>query len=690
MKPLKRILLWTVLVSWLLVLPVNAVQASSQSDSIPNSTTEDFVLKELRASGFVDLQDFPEEERVISGDFLVTALKDPEVQSKSLIFIANLKVAGEVIANDLILPGNLQFLNVEFTDYVDFNSSLLHALWISDSEFMDSADFSHGSFEGNMVISHNIFESLLFTRSRINGSMDLRGNTFNQGIDFYGTHITRELLLDDSQILGTEPMPGTSFTAIFWTTTVEGIASFFNTHFAGAANFAQANFFRLEMQGAIFDQEAVFSETIVSRSADFSNASFGQLANFKDFHVENIAKFNGATFNGEANFEDASVVRQADFSDAVFNAPAMFNYFTADRFMDFYRTTFNDKFSLYYSTIAWPYFENVVFNGPVNFQGMSASEDFELVDTTYNCSEPFSAYNVEVKGEVNFTRFSTKAGLVLSGGNFGSLGINTAKNPDIAFIDLTGTTIDGQFAVENVNTKSLLAEGATIGKSTTFNHVSITKTLDLRNASIGFLKVDDQLKWPNDSKAFNLRGMTYTDIDLGDQGLTEETWQRLLVLINQSAYSPQAYQALGQFLTDKGHPDWAAEVDLEQNRRERKEVLTPLSGAWFWSWFLEIFIGYGNRPALAFIWSGLVVAIGAFVFRRREDMLPVEQDDAKVEYNPIWYSFALFIPYVNLGIAEKWEPSPDKPWMRNYKYIHMMLGWILAPIALLTFGGIIG
>jgi len=45
----------------------------------------------------------------------------------------------------------------------------------------------------------------------------------------------------------------------------------------------------------------------------------------------------------------------------------------------------------------------------------------------------------------------------------------------------------------------------------------------MRNASVGILKLDDQLEWPNTPQSFNLRGMTYSDIDLGDQGLTEET-----------------------------------------------------------------------------------------------------------------------------------------------------------------------
>jgi len=244
---------------------------------------------------------------------------------------------------------------------------------------------------------------------------------------------------------------------------------------------------------------------------------------------------------------------------------------------------------------------------------------------------------------------------------------------------LTATDIDGDLTIEKVATKSFVADGASIGGSTTLISVSITEKLDMRNASIGFLKIDKRPQWPTDPNAFNLRGMTYSDIDIGDQGLTEETFQALLGLVNQSAYSPQAYQALSKFLTDKGHPDWASQVELSQKRRERNEVLAPLSGRWLWSWFLDIFAGYGQRPVFAFFWSGLVIAIGTLVFRRKENMVPVNQEHASVEYNPVWYSFALFIPYVDLGIASRWEPSLERKWARNYKYIHMILGWILAP-----------
>ncbi|HSL42693.1 MAG TPA: pentapeptide repeat-containing protein [Anaerolineales bacterium] len=691
MKSSARILLFVFLIGCFLALPAHAVQASSQNDSTPNPAAEAYMLDALRATGFADLESFPSSERIISGEALVSALKDPQVQSQSFIYIANITVMGNVTANDIILPGNIQFDRVEFTDYVDLNSSILHAVTIGESTFLAPLDFSLATIDGNVVMTDNVFESVWFTRSTINGNTDLRNNTFNLDVNFYRTHVTGELLFDGSQFLGTEPLYGSSFPNEFWTTSVEGLASFVNTYFAGEAYFAQSEAYRLDLWGATFDKDANFGGVTVERSAVFSNATFGGLASFEDFSSGNTAKFEGTTFNGEATFENGTIARDVSFKDARFNGLANFDFITVGRFCDFIGTEFNDKFSFYYTSVAWPYFDHVTFNGPVVFEGMQADEDFEVANTSYAyAEEPFAVPVATIGGAVRFTNFSVPAGLLLSRSQFESLSIEAEDKLETEFVDISETDIEHELTIANINIKRFTAAGTTVGKSTNLSNVSITEQLDMRNASIGFLKIDQQPRWPTDPDDFNLRGMTYTDIDIGDQGLTDATFEALVGLVNQSAYSPQAYDALSQFLTDKGHPDWAAEVELNQNRRERREVLTPLSGAWFWSWFLDIFAGYGHRPVFAFGWSALVIAVGAFVFRRREDMLPLDQGDAQLEYNPVWYSFSLFLPYIDLGIASRWEPNPCRKWARNYKYIHMMLGWILAPIALLTFGGIIG
>jgi hypothetical protein len=694
-------------------LAVSTVHASPQSEELlPNPAAESYLLSALQTDGYADLSEFPEGERNISGSALTNALKDSQVQANSFIYIANITVVDAVYANDLILPSNIQFSSVEFLADVDFNSSLLQAVTMFGSSFQGYVDFSYATFNGNINISDNTFQGftnfglatfngniliwsntfgdLDFLRSTTNGNMGLSDNTINGGLNFYAAHVTGELLLERSKILGTEPMQSSSSPIDFWTTTVDGRASFASTNFAGKADFTQSSFFRLDMWNTVFEQSVQFNETIVEQSADFYKARFKQSADFTNFYTGNSAKFKGAQFNSDALFENAIFGRDVTFDDAHFDGIAKFDYIMVGRFCDFTNTTFKDEFSFYYTTTAWPYFDNATFNGPVNFEGMQASEDFEISNSSYNhLEQPFAVTLATIGGAVKFSNFNAPAGFDFSRSQFESLNINSNKELKTEFININESDIENELTINNINTKSFTAAGATIGKSTNLSKVSITEKLDMRNASIGFLKIDEQPQWPTDPAAFTLRGMTYTDIDIGDQGLTNKTFKSLLGLVDQSAYSPQSYQALSQFLMDKGRSDWASEVELAQKRRERNTILTSFSGAWFWSWFLDIFAGYGKRPVFAFGWSALVITIGAFVFRK-DDMAPVEEGGSLEEYNPVWYSFALFLPYIDLGITEKWEPSLERKRARNYKYVHMMLGWILAPIALLTFSGIIG
>ena len=695
----------------------STVHASPQFDdsvpATPNPAAEAYLLNALRTEGNADLSGFPDGERGISGYTLTSILKDPQVQEKSIIYIANLSVVDTVYLGDISLPSNIFLNGIEFLADFDFNSSLLQDVTIYNSTFQGNVNLSRATFNGtvdmqnntflglvdfrlstfnrNLIVYKNVMESLTFVRSTINGNVDLSNNTINGGLDLTTVHITGQLVLDNTQILGLESATGSTYPVEFWTLTVDGPSSFVNMVVSGDADFSESNFYNLDMWGVTFGGDAWFNETMVERSADFSEAQFQQTAGFTDFYVDNSVKFKKAHFDGEAWFANAIIGRDIAFDDAVFNKIAGFDYITIGRFCDFIGTTFNGEFSLIYSNVAWPYFDNVNFNGPVNFEGMQASQDFEITDSRYsNLEQSFPVTVVTVDGSVLFTNFDAPAGLLLSQSQFDSLIISSEKEIKTEFIDISDTDIENELTINNINMNTFAATGAAIGKSTNLNKVGITKKLDMRNANIGFLKIDEQPNWPTDPAAFNLRGMTYTDIDIGDHGLTDETFYSLLGLVNQSAYSPQAYEALSQFLSDKGRSDWASEVELAQSRRERNQILRPFSGAWLWSWFLDIFAGYGKRPVFAFGWSALVIAIGAFVFRRKEDMIPVEQDDAPAEYNPIWYSFALFLPYVDLGIAGKWEPNLERKWARNYKYVHMILGWVLAPIALLTFSGIIG
>jgi uncharacterized protein YjbI with pentapeptide repeats len=606
-------------------LPMQTASAGPfAEDFFVNPAAEEYMLTELLASGYADLAvAFPDEnQRVISADFFISVLNNPDIQSRQSVYISNATIVGYVYALSSNIPYTL-FLNaVVFTDYVYFSNSNFANVAVEASTFYQGVELQNVNVD----------------------DLDLRNSVFYHGINLYAAQIG-ELTFIDSQILGTEPMrPETPFPSDFRRMIVSSNANFNGLYFEGVATIEESEFHRLQMWGTQFAGDANFSKVLIDRSGEFVGTQFLKNANFDQTNFGN-ATFESAAFAGNANFE------QASFGDVAFEG-----------------ATFAGIAS----------FRDCIVKGDLNFNGVTFSSSDSIVDLS----------KIEVTGTTWLDDISAGSGLDLSYSSFKDLNISARKAGVIASLDLTQAEINGQFVIKSSQINNLKVNGLNNGGTASLDHVTITESLDLQNARLNLLVVNE-LKWPESPQAFNLRGMTFSDIDLGERGLTEETWHELLRLVDTSVYSPQTYKAISQFFRDKGYPDWAAEMELAGKRRERDEVLTPFSGAWLWSWFLDIFSGYGFRPYLAFIWSALVVLLGAFAYRRREDMIPVNQAEAKVEYNALWYSFALFLPYIDLGIQGKWEPSPERKWARYYKYVHMLLGWVLMPIALLAFGGVL-
>jgi hypothetical protein len=74
-----------------------------------------------------------------------------------------------------------------------------------------------------------------------------------------------------------------------------------------------------------------------------------------------------------------------------------------------------------------------------------------------------------------------------------------------------------------------------------------------------------------------------------------------------------------------------------------------------------------------------------------------EQDaDSKEQSDAGWkadlryratYSLDQFLPLVNLHVDEKWEP--DGPWVHAYAVFHATVGWLVVPLLVAAFAGII-
>ncbi len=754
MKTHCRITSISLFIICLLASNFSSVHAQSPIIDIPNPAAEDYFLQELRDYGAVDLESFSDDpaERIISGETVFDALiNDPYIKDYPYIYISNVTIVDGVFLGDETIPQNLYFSGVTFNGEFDCSSAAIKSLSITNSIFNSGISCSGAKIEGALAIAGTKIQgpsyfddtcvggAAYFLNSEFNGETSFQSfttanyTTFEKAIFNNATFFNGIVLNTHAEFIGAQFNDSVQFANAI----VDGIANFSDTFFQNPASFYGSTFGDdANFNGAEFSDAVEFTNAKVFGKTDFHNTTFQKSANFYGFTFGDDANFDNAKFSGDAIFENAEFNKDAYFPGVIFRKTSNFNnidfgrdvsfknvsfddlvhfrntsvthdfnitlsafhgdvdfsYASINRYLWVENTSFDKGLNFISSEIGFSHFKDSIFNGPVKFEGSMVFKDFEIESSCYNfVNEPFDLSGAGVNGSVSLAKIDSPSGLNLSGSSFGSLSIETKDIPQAAFINLTDTYIDSALSITNIAVKTFDAEGMSVGQSTILDKLVVSDAINLRNAVIGSLKVKDaHPQWPITPNAFNLRGMTYSDIDIGDQGLTTDTKYVLLGLVDGSAYSFQAYEDLANFFTEKGHSDWASDVKLAQKRRERNEVLAVFSGAWLWAWFLDIFAGYGYRPIFALGWSLLVIAIGSFVFHRKEDMLPIDHGDAEYDYNPIWYSLALFAPYVDLGITSKWEPNPKKHWIRIYKYIHMILGWILAPIALLTFSGLLG
>lgn len=649
-----------------------------------NPDAEAYIREQLLLNSSVDLAAaFPSEAaRTVRAEFIVSLWQDSTFETLPAFKLVNVTVVGDLQGRGISIPYNVGFEKCTFTGYIDLDSASTKTFRLDDC-----------TIEGAVKMG----------RLKVDGDLALYRSTFHSKVTLFDAEISSNLFARDSSFLAPETDPDSKYPFELWKTQVGQTTEFSNSLIAGEAS----------AEDARFGVDVLFDGVIFEKAAFFKNMQVGELADFKK-----------AVFKDTVSFESSTIQRDIQFSAAVFEKDANFNYMAVERFLDFDYVTVKQGFSIQYPSIGWPYFAGTHFQGPVNFEGMQTSNDFEFTGAVYEYDEePFTIYLARVDGQVLLNDFVSPVGVDLSHNVFGDLELTGDGGVPFDLINLESTVINGDLTLDHINVNTLYAKELEVADKTTITRIRVSDEMDFSNASLGFFTMDDQGFWPHARGSvirFNLRGMTYNDIglvavqeseidlseltqaeiedadgirmttkDFRDLELEDNTWGVLLNMVNQSEYSPQAYRTLAQFLTERGHPEWAADVEFQRKNREREEILKPLSPQWFWSWFSCLFSGYGQIPALALIWSALVIIIGAIFYWRETDLIYVDEEDAKPVYNPFLYSFALFAPFIELDLGEKWEPRSERRVAWVYKYVLKLLGWILTPIALLTFGGIL-
>jgi hypothetical protein len=218
---------------------------------------------------------------------------------------------------------------------------------------------------------------------------------------------------------------------------------------------------------------------------------------------------------------------------------------------------------------------------------------------------------------------------------------------------------------------------------------------DLRFAQFTTIDIPE-CRWPEDPAAFRLEGITFQHASAAAK--EPESHQKLLELANKSAYAADVYGSLEAFFLRQGYRADADAAFIAGKCRERKEYLH--NGDWVKSWLLYGLVGYGRHPEQAGYLCLAIIALGCVLFPLKKMELQ-DPDDAndpdellkrpekRHVYNRFWYSFGLFLPFVNLQTAEQWKPKKKHAFLRNYVRVHILLGWILIPILLAAVSGLI-
>lgn len=441
------------------------------------------------------------------------------------------------------------------------------------------------------------------------------------------------------------------------------------------------------IQNAVISHKLELNHVTITYWVTLENCIFNDDVDFSDSVFQKSLSLRGSTFKGAANFYQMSVEGDFRVNKATFESKEKqinFESINVGGTLFFYEAVLEGSFTLSSSVMKELECTGTKFkNNEAKFIDNEGKP--QLVEAHANF------YNITVNGNANFTR-----ALFEGSANFESIDIE--KN-----LELT----EAQF---NNPSKTIQFFGMQVGRNAHFNSTKFAGGLDMGRATVGGVMEFYQTQATNTDLAktfsqmkvdtvsfeqaaivppYSLQGADYRSINP-----TSEGYHEILNLIEKSEYSPSVYTNLEAYYRREGFEKAADEVYVAGKKKERKVASVP---GYLWNWVLCITVEYGKRLELALVWSIVFIVIGAVLFFRKDNMMLQKPEDKahydKLKYHPLWYSIALFLPIVELEDVKIWTPRPkQKVWrigVRHYMRLHVILGFLLIPIGLAAWTGII-
>jgi hypothetical protein len=347
------------------------------------------------------------------------------------------------------------------------------------------------------------------------------------------------------------------------------------------------------------------------------------------------------------------------------------------------------------------FFDNAVFQGPVDFSGADIKGQF-------------NAQGAQFLSPIQATFEGIKVGQsgLLGGATFnGPVALNDAHLLDLLIggnpileLNLERTRFDRTLLIGQAFIKKITARNLTVKGLAALVKVTITTEADLRDTSFQQLNIVE-VTWPirAEGKArVWLDGMDFKTLSTKREPQEEEDWNKVLEWLSLARFNTQNYNKVDEYFQHCGLDLWAYKVFREGKKRGFRgpkwrelnwwsRLISPLKviGKFitrvFWGWLA----GYGRKPARTL---GLIIPLiffGALLFEPKftDKFLATQSAFKSIIMDYKWIARGIlsldrFLPGVDLGLAKHWQPCYLGLGIWLYWYVLKIMGWILIPITL--------
>ena len=382
---------------------------------------------------------------------------------------------------------------------------------------------------------------------------------------------------------------------------------------------------------------------ITSEGITIKNALIRNRFNLGNRTIPANVTFTNCVFQDDAGFGMSNFERSLTIKDSVFAQEANFSDMKVAYFVDMTNTHFNGDHIVY-------------------FDGVKVDGDFLLQGAQFKSNADFTGADVTRKLDLSQAAFLDSKNLA----DFDGLNADSMTVEDTTF---QGTAKFWAISIK----RDLNIRGA--------KFLNSEMMADFSGSKIGHDLLIKGSTWPASSSSLVINDLSYQNIVPDDEAS--------LNFIRRSTYNEEAYEHLEDYYRRLGRGSEADSIYIEYRwKQTEKSPWYERTG----SYLLKVLVGYGRRPWRTLLLSLIFIAAGTIIFWREKDMetqSSEEQHRAQNHYSPFWYSLATFLPFVQLEDAQIWRPRATAHFARTYLRMHMILGYLLVPIGLAAWTGII-